>query len=133
MFNLVADIENYPSFIPWCSAIQVISRTENKNEDVTVLVADMRVSFKFFRERFSSRVTLYPSFKHVSVEYIDGPFKILSNKWIFKDCTSGCTVNFNVEFEFKSRMMQRLIGVVFQEAMRRIVKSFEQRADVLYG
>ena len=132
MFNLVADIENYPSFIPWCNAVSVISRTENKNDGYNVLVADMNVSFKVFKERFSSRVTLYPSSKCINVEYINGPFKFLSNKWEFTDCIDGCTINFNVEFEFKSRIMQRLIGVVFQEAMRRIVRSFEQQANFLY-
>ena len=132
MFNLVADVESYPSFIPWCSAVRVTSRTENKNGDYDVLVADMRVSFKVFKESFSSRVTLYPLSKHITVDYINGPFKFLTNKWVFIEANNGCTINFNVEFEFKSKIMQRLIGVVFQEAMRRIVRSFEQRADVLY-
>ena len=132
MFDLVADIENYPSFIPWCSAVRVISRTENNIDDKIVLVADLSVSFNFFKESFSSKVTLCRLDKRITVEYINGPFKFLSNKWYFKDSTSGCNISFNVEFEFKSRMMQRLIGVVFQEAMRRIVKSFEQRADAIY-
>ena len=132
MFDLVADIENYPDFIPWCSNALITSRLEKKEDDTEVLMADMSISFKIFRESFSSRVTLYPLSKEITVEYIDGPFKFLSNRWIFTSCNDGCIINFNVEFEFKSRMMQSLIGLVFQEAMRRIVSSFEERADSLY-
>lgn len=133
MFNLVADIESYPSFIPWCSAVRVTSRTQNKTDGASVLEADMGISFKVFKERFSSKVTLCPSSKEITVEYINGPFKFLSNKWVFTKSTDGCTINFNVEFEFRSRMMQHLIGMVFHEAMRRVVNSFEQRANVLYN
>ena len=132
MFDLVADIENYPNFIPWCSKAEVTSRLEKKEDHTEVLMADMRISFKVFKESFSSRVTLYPVSKQITVEYIDGPFKFLSNRWIFTNSNCGCIIDFNVEFEFKSRMMQSLIGLVFQEAMRRIVRSFEERADRLY-
>ena len=132
MFDLVADIDNYPDFIPWCSNALVTSRQKKKEDDIEVLMADMSISFKIFRETFSSRVILYPLSKEITVEYIDGPFKFLSNRWIFTSSNDGCIINFNVEFEFKSRMMQSLIGLVFQEAMRRIVHSFEERADRLY-
>ena len=105
---------------------------EKKEDDTEVLMADMRISFKIFKESFSSRVTLNPLSKEITVEYIDGPFKFLSNRWIFASSDDGCIINFTVEFEFKSRMMQSIIGLVFQEAMRRIVHSFEERADRLY-
>ena len=132
MFNLVADIKSYPDFIPWCTAVSVISSIENKNDGYNVLVANMNVSFKFFKESFSSKVTFYPLLRQINVEYVNGPFKFLTNTWCFTDSNNGCIVDFNVEFEFRSKIMQRLIGVVFQEAMRRIVKSFEQRADIIY-
>lgn len=132
MFNLVADIKSYPDFIPWCTAVSVISSIENKNDGYNVLVANMNVSFKFFKESFSSKVTFYPLLRRINVEYVNGPFKFLTNTWCFTDSNNGCIVDFNVEFEFRSKIMQRLIGVVFQEAMRRIVKSFEQRADIIY-
>ena len=132
MFNLVADIENYPNFIPWCKALKVTSRTEEEDLTCEVLIAEMQISFKVFSETFSSMVTLYPTSKKITVEYINGPFKFLRNTWSFTSYNKGCTINFNVEFEFKSKMMQRLIGVVFQEAMKRIITSFEKRASHLY-
>ena len=132
MFDLVADIDNYPNFIPWCSNARVTSRLEKKEDGSEVLMADMRISFRVLKESFSSRVTLYPLSHEITVEYIDGPFKILSNRWIFTNSADGCIIDFNVEFEFKSRMIQSLVGLVFQEAMRRIVRSFEERADRLY-
>jgi coenzyme Q-binding protein COQ10 len=132
MFSLVADIESYPIFIPWCRAVRVMKSTENKINGHKVLVANMAVSFKVFKESFTTKITLHPDSKRITVEYINGPFKILNNEWIFNEVSNGCSINFNVEFEFKSRMMQALVGVVFQEAMRRIVRSFEQRADVLH-
>ena len=132
MFELVADIENYPNFIPWCSDVRVTSRTKNEKVDCDLLMADMKISFKVFRESFSSKVTLYPLSQEITVEYINGPFKFLSNNWVFTNSSNGCIINFDVEFEFKSRMMQSFIGLVFHEAMRRIVRSFEERADSLY-
>ena len=132
MFNLVADIENYPNFIPWCKALKIKSRTNNHNKGSEVLVADMMISFKIFKEIFSSKITLDPRLNEITVEYIDGPFKFLRNSWKFTEANYGSDVKFNVEFEFKSKIMQGLIGVVFNEAMRRIVRSFEKRADQLY-
>ena len=131
MFELVADIESYPAFIPWCSKVTTISRSKD-NEQRDILEADMCVSFKVFSETFSSRVSLDAISQVIVVEYLNGPFKYLNNKWNFTKSSGGCIVDFNLEFEFKSRMMQRIIGVVFQEAMRKIVLSFERRADNLY-
>ena len=132
MFDLVADIEAYPKFIPWCNDVKITSRLADQNKGCEVLEANMGVSFKIISERFSSRVFLNPISKEILVEYIAGPFKFLSNRWTFTSSADGSIVNFHVEFEFKSKLMQRLIGVVFNEAMRRIILSFEKRADQLY-
>ena len=133
MFDLVADINSYPSFIHWCSDIKVTSKSQNKATEVGTIEVDMRVSFKLFSETFRSRVLLNPVSKEIAVEYVTGPFKFLNNKWTFTATDYGCAVDFYVEFEFKSRMMQKVIGVVFHQAMRKIVTSFEKRADHLYG
>lgn len=131
MFDLVADIESYPTFIPWCRAVSITSRIKH-DDGKDEVVADMNVSFKVFKETFSSRVVLSPFSKNITVEYITGPFKFLRNTWVFKDSDNGCSINFSVEFEFKSRIIQGLAGVVFQEAMRRIVQAFELRAATIY-
>lgn len=133
MFDLVADIESYPTFIPWCTKVQVTSEKNDKIKKCNVVEADMRVSFKVISETFSSRVFLDRNSREIIVTYLTGPFKYLNNKWTFKESVDGCLVSFNVEFEFKSRIMQRLIGVVFHEAMRRIVRSFEKRAEELFN
>ena len=132
MFDLVADIDSYPDFIPWCKKVKTISKIRDEVKKCNVLEADMVVSFKVFSETFSSRVTLDSLSKEINVEYLTGPFNFLYNKWTFTNSQNGCLVKFNVEFEFKSRIMQRFIGVVFNEAMRRIVTSFEKRADELF-
>ena len=96
--------------------------------------ADLIISFKVFRERFGSRVTLTPDAHKIKVEYLDGPFKYLNNHWTFVPVSdTACDVDFFVDFEFRSRTLQAVIGVVFNEAMRRIVRAFEQRAAVLYS
>ena len=133
MFDLVADIESYPDFIPWCSHVKTTSRIRNEVQNCEIVEAEMRISFKVFSETFSSRVSLDHLSNEIVVEYLSGPFKFLNNKWVFKGCKSGCIIDFYVEFEFKSRIMQRLIGTVFNEAMRRVILSFEKRAADLYG
>lgn len=131
MYNLIADVNAYPQFLPWCAAARIRKRTmDGVNE---VIDADLVISFKVFRERFGSRVTLKPDVCKIDVEYLDGPFKYLNNHWAFVDCEGGCEVDFFVDFEFKSKILQGIIGVVFGEAMQRIVGAFEARADVLYG
>lgn len=97
------------------------------------MLADLVISFKVFRERFGSRVTLFADTHRIDTEYLDGPFKFLKSTWEFKDIEGGCHVDFYVDFEFKSMLLQGVIGVVFNEAMQRIVRAFEQRAEALYG
>jgi coenzyme Q-binding protein COQ10 len=130
MYDLVADVETYPDFLPWCAASRI--RKVTKDSHNTIIEADLIIAFKVFRERFGSRVTLKAEKFSIDVEYLDGPFKYLNNHWIFRDVDGGCEADFFVDFEFKSRVLQALIGVVFNEAMQRIVKAFEMRADDLY-
>ena len=133
MYALVADIERYPEFLPWNSAARVRSRrpAEDGSE---VVEADLVISFKVFRERFGSRVTLWPAQKRIDTEYLDGPFKYLRSGWSFADLPDGgCKVEFFVDFEFRNAILGKVIGVVFGEAMSRIVRAFEDRARVLYG
>jgi len=130
MYDLVADVETYPDFLPWCAATRI--RKVTKDSHNTIIEADLIIAFKVFRERFGSRVTLKAEKFSIDVEYLDGPFKYLNNHWIFRDVDGGCEADFFVDFEFKSRVLQALIGVVFNEAMQRIVKAFEMRADDLY-
>ena len=130
MYDLVADVETYPDFLPWCAATRI--RKVTKDSHKTIIEADLIIAFKVFRERFGSRVTLKAEKFSIDVEYLDGPFKYLNNHWIFRDVDGGCEADFFVDFEFKSRVLQALIGVVFNEAMQRIVKAFEMRADDLY-
>jgi len=132
MYDLVADVGSYPKFLPWCSAARIRSRrTEAEHE---VMEADLVISFKVFREKFGSRVTLWPGTKVIDTEYIDGPFRYMKSRWSFSDHPEGGSeVEFNTDFEFRNRMLQGVIGVVFNEAMQRIVRAFEDRARVLYG
>ena len=126
MFDLVADVDRYPAFLPWCVGAKVRSRTE------TELVADLTIGFGPFRESFTSRVQLERPNK-ATVKYEDGPFRYLNNQWTFKPDPSGCEVNFFVDFEFRSRLLQSAIGVVFNEAVRRMVNAFLKRARDVYG
>ncbi|MFK5997663.1 MAG: type II toxin-antitoxin system RatA family toxin [Rhodobacterales bacterium] len=131
MYDLIADIEAYPQFLPWCAATRI--RKRSHSGETQIIDSDMVISFKVFREKFGTRVTLIPGQNKIDVEYLDGPFKYLNNHWAFTDCDGGCEVDFFVDFEFKSKILQTIIGVVFNEAMQRIVGAFETRADALYG
>ncbi|MCR9086568.1 MAG: type II toxin-antitoxin system RatA family toxin [Rhodobacteraceae bacterium] len=132
MYDLVADVASYPEFLPWCSAARI--RSKKPQGDRVVMDADLVISFKVFRERFGSRVTLIDSENTILTEYIDGPFKYMRSRWSFADREAGgCNVDFFVDFEFKNRVLQGVIGVVFNEAMQRIVRAFETRAADLYG
>ncbi len=132
MYDLIANIEDYPEFLPWCAAVR--KRKSSLVDGCETVDADMIVSFKVFREKFGSRVVLNPEAGKIDVSYIDGPFKYLVNNWHFEPVDDGsCTVNFFVDFEFKSRTLQALIGVVFHQAMQQVVRAFEKRAEVLYG
>ena len=133
MYELVSSIERYPEFLPWTSAVRIRSRAARTGGGETV-DADMVISFKVFREKFGSRVDLRPDEQKIDVAYLDGPFKYLNNHWYFIENDDGSTtIDFFVDFEFKSRLLQSLIGVVFNEAMQRIVRAFEARAEALYG
>lgn len=135
MFDLVADVESYPQFLPWNSAARIRSRAPHSDGSEEI-AADLVISFKVFRERFGSRVVLWPQAEppRIDTEYLDGPFKYMRSGWTFTDRPEGgCHVEFFVDFEFKNMILQKLIGVVFHEAMLRIVRAFEARAKVLYG
>jgi coenzyme Q-binding protein COQ10 len=127
MYDLVADIEKYPEFLPWCLAARIRKREGN------VVYADLIIGFKMIRERFTSRVELNPP-DRINVAYTEGPFSYLNNHWIFSPTeTGGCLIDFYVDFEFRSKMLQKIIGVLFNEAVRRMVAAFETRARQLYG
>jgi coenzyme Q-binding protein COQ10 len=132
MYDLVADVARYPEFLPWCAAARVRKVTDQG--DVQVMEADLVISFKVFRERFASRVTLHPDTKKIDTEYLEGPFKYMKSTWAFTPRDDGgCDVHFFVDFEFRNVILQGIIGLMFNEAMLRIVRAFEQRAVALYG
>lgn len=132
IYALVADIEKYPQFLPWCVGARIRSR-EPLGEGVELVQADLMVAFAAFREKFGSKVTLDENTLQIDVDYLDGPFRKLINRWNFAPHVEGCQVDFFVEFEFKSKILQIAIGQVFDLAMRRIVSAFEARAKSLYG
>ena len=136
MYVLVADIERYPEFLPWCIAARNKKREQAGSGEI--VWSDLVVGFKLVRERFTSKVTLTPPIDdkdaRIDVEYVDGPLKFLRNHWVFmpgKD--GGCEIDFFVEFEFRNKLLQKLIGTLFHEAVTRMVGAFEKRADALYG
>lgn len=132
MYDLVADVASYPDFLPWTAAARIKSREDKGDHEV--MDADLVISFKVFRERFTSRVVLWPEAKKIDTEYLDGPFKYMKSNWAFEDNGDGsCKVHFFVDFEFKNAILQKIIGVVFNEAMQRVVRAFEARAKALYG
>ena len=130
MFDLVADISSYPEFLPWCAAARV--RKEIQKGVIKQIEADLVISFKVFREKFGSRVILDASKFTIETEYLDGPFRHMHSVWSFNNSEQGCEVNFNVDFEFKNAMLQSIMGLVFNDAMQRIVRAFERRAADLY-
>ncbi|HEV2548879.1 MAG TPA: type II toxin-antitoxin system RatA family toxin [Stellaceae bacterium] len=127
LFDLVADVERYPEFLPWCLAARIRERKEN------TITADLLIGFKMVRERFTSRVVLDRAHR-IDVSYAEGPFRYLNNHWTFLPQDDGSAIiDFYVDFEFRSRMLQRIIGMLFNEAVRRMVGAFEARARQLYG
>ena len=127
LFALVADVEKYPEFLPWCVGARI------RSQDKELIVADLVIGYKVFRERFTSKVKLNKP-DRIDVEYSDGPFRYLNNHWKFEHNEDGSTtIDFYVDFEFRSRLMQTMIGAVFNEAVKRMVHAFEQRAHDLYG
>ncbi len=135
MYDLVADVGQYPKFLPWNSAARIRSRVPvtAAGETGEVMEADLVISFKVFRERFGSRVTLWPVSKRIETEYLDGPFRHMRSTWGFRDVEGGCEVEFFVDFEFRNAILQGIIGVVFNDAMQRVVRAFERRAAELHG
>jgi coenzyme Q-binding protein COQ10 len=132
MFDLVADVENYPQFVPLCSTLAVKSRIEKDGR--TVLVADMTVAYKIVRETFTSRVTLDRQSLKILVEYLNGPFKRMQNRWTFYPVAAkACDVEFFIDYEFRSRTLAVLMGAMFDAAFRRFAIAFERRADEIYG
>ena len=133
MFDLVADVERYPEFVPLCKALKVRSRNSD-GEGRETLTADMTAGYKLIRETFTSRVTLDKPNLRVRVEYIDGPFSRLENVWTFKDEPDGegSRVSFFIDYEFKSRTLGALMGSMFDAAFRKFASAFERRADAVY-
>lgn len=128
LFDLVADIDRYPEFLPWCLAARIRSRQDN------IVIADLVIGHRLIRERFTSRVTLTPPESEnaegrIDVEYIEGPMQHMSNRWIFHPAAPNSTeIDFYVDFAFRSKMLEKLMGLVFHEAVTRMVRAFETRA-----
>jgi coenzyme Q-binding protein COQ10 len=133
MFELVADVDKYPLFVPLCEALKVRRRSEDSDGRL-VLVADMTVAYKVFRETFASRVTMDREKLTILVEYLEGPFSHLENRWTFRDDgAGGCVVEFFIDYAFRSRTLSFLMGTMFDSAFRRFADAFERRADLVYG
>ncbi len=132
MFDLVADVEHYPEFVPLCQSLTVRKRIKEGDKDI--IVADMTVAYKLVRETFTSRVTLDRPNLQILDEYLEGPFRRLNNRWNFRAVNSGaCDVEFFIAYEFRSRALGMLMGAVFDAAFRRFAGAFERRADQVYG
>lgn len=130
LYDLVADVKRYPEFLPWCLAARI------KSHEGNIILADLVIGFKMLRERFTSRVELHeedPENLRIDVSYVDGPFRYLNNHWMFLADEEGCLIDFYVDFEFRSKLLQRVMQPLFNEAVRRMVASFEARAKELYG
>jgi len=132
MFDLVADVEKYPEFLPLCSGLKIRSTREKQGK--TVLIADMSVSYKMLRETFTSQVILNREDFQIDVKYLDGPFRYLDNRWRFSDLEDGkCEVSFSIDYEFKSKMLGMVMGTMFEIAFGRYTAAFEERADKIYS
>ena len=133
MFDLVADVESYPQFLPMCESLKVRSRKERDGK--TLLIADMTVGYKLIRETFTSQVLLKPDEKVIETKYVDGPFRYLDNKWQFVPSANPehSEDKFYIDYEFKSRTLGFLMGSMFDIAFRKFTEAFEKRADQIYG
>ena len=128
-----ADIERYPEFVPLCAGMKVRSRTD-KGEGVGVIVAVMTIAYKLIHQSFTSRATLDRDKLTILVEYLDGPFSRMQNRWAFHAKTeTSCEVEFFIDYEFRSRTFAMLAGAVFDTVFRRMAAAFEKRADEVYG
>ncbi|WP_179380009.1 type II toxin-antitoxin system RatA family toxin [Jannaschia marina] len=130
MYDLVADVARYPEFLPWTAAARIRSR---EGENPEVMLADLIISFKVFRESFGSKVMLWPDENRIETEYLDGPFRHLKSEWRFEETAAGCRVQFWIDYEFRNPLIGRVVGTVFDQAMQRVVAAFETRARKLYG
>lgn len=131
MYDIVADVEAYPQFLPLCEDLKVESR--EVTGETTVVVATMRVGYKTITESFRTRVTLKPADPLIVVEYLDGPFRRLENRWRFVATPEGSEVHFYIDYEFRSPMLGILMGAMFDKAFRRFSEAFEERARAIYG
>lgn len=132
MFELVADVESYPLFVPLCQTLRVRRRFSGA-DDAEIVVAEMEVGYKAIRERFTSRVTLDRAGRRINVEYVDGPFSHLENVWRFRDAEDGkCRIEFYIAYEFRNRMLATLMGSMFDAAFRKFASAFETRADQIF-
>jgi coenzyme Q-binding protein COQ10 len=133
MFDLVADVERYPEFVPLCSALKVCRRTPQA-DGTEIIIADMTVSFKLVKESFTSEVVLDRKTMKITVRYLQGPFSNLENRWTFEPKgEDACDVGFFIAYEFKSRVLATLMGSMFDAAFARFSAAFEKRADMIYG
>jgi coenzyme Q-binding protein COQ10 len=133
MFDLVADVDHYPEFVPLCQSLKVRKRTQD-GEGRDVIVADMTVAYKIVRETFTSRVTLDRQKREILVEYLEGPFQRMNNRWTFNPAGDrACDVEFFISYELRSRTLGLLMGSVFDAAFRRFASAFEKRANQVYG
>jgi coenzyme Q-binding protein COQ10 len=133
MFDLVADVESYPEFVPLCKDLKIRQRSP-AGEGVEIVIADMTVSFKLVRESFRSRVTVDRPKLQILVEYLQGPFSHMQNRWTFKPLGENeCQIEFFIDYEFRSRTLGLLMGGMFDVAFRRFAAAFEARADKVYG
>lgn len=133
MFDLVSDVEKYPEFVPLCAGMKIKSRTD-KGNDVSVIIAEMTVAYKMIRQSYTSRATLDRQNFKILVEYLNGPFSRMQNRWAFHVVDDKiCDVEFFIDYEFKSRTLAMLMGAMFDSAFRRFATAFENRADKVYG
>lgn len=131
MYALVANVEDYPKFLPLCEELTIVRRESIGGNEI--LTANMAVGYKFIRERFTSRVTLDPGARSILVEYVDGPFEHLENRWVFLPDGNGSEIDFYIAYKFSSRLFERLVGSLFDKAVRKYTDAFETRADIVYG
>jgi coenzyme Q-binding protein COQ10 len=132
MFDLVADVQRYPEFVPLCEGLRVRRRSQS-GEGIETLVADMSVGYKAIHENFTSRVTLDRARHRIDVEYVDGPFRYLENRWVFRQANAGCEIDFHISYEFRSFALGVLMGAMFDRAFRKFTQAFEERAQQIYG
>ena len=126
LYALVADVKSYPEFLPWCMGARVRESSD------TAMRADLMIGFRLYREKFTSYVDLDQEARTINVEYADGPFKYLKNAWVFRPHPDGCEIDFYVDFEFKSALFQSVVETLFGEAVKKMVRAFETRADALH-